>query len=38
MIRRIGIVALFIVLLFGLIAYSQYRSFPNHVSGFIEAD
>lgn len=38
MIRRISIVALVIALLIGLIAYSQFRSVPDRVSGFIEAD
>ncbi len=38
MIRRIGIVAIVVVLLIGLIAYSQVRPARNCVSGFIEAD
>ena len=37
MVRRIGIVGLVIVILLGLIAYSQFRPVPNRVSGFIEA-
>ena len=38
MIRRIGIVALVVVSLIGLIVYSQLRPVPDRVSGFIEAD
>jgi multidrug resistance efflux pump len=38
MIRRIGIVAIVVALLIGLIYYSQLRPAPNRVSGFIEAD
>ena len=38
MIRRIAVVVLFVMILVGLIAYSQYRPKPNRVSGFIEAD
>ena len=38
MIRRIGTVALVILILLGLIVYSQFRPVPNRVSGFIEAD
>ncbi len=38
MIRRIGIVTVVVLLLIGLIAYSQFRPTPNRVSGFIEAD
>lgn len=38
MIRRIGVVAIVVLLLIGLIAYSQYSAVPDRVSGFIEAD
>jgi HlyD family secretion protein len=38
MIRRIGIVAIVVALLVGLVYYSQSRPVPNRVSGFIEAD
>jgi multidrug resistance efflux pump len=38
MVRRVGIVVLVVILLIGLIAYSQFRPAANHVSGSIEAD
>ncbi len=38
MIQRVGIVVVVVVLLVGLIAYSQFRPAANHVSGSIEAD
>ncbi len=38
MIRRIAIVAIVIIAMIGLIAYSQFRFVPDRVSGFIEAD
>ncbi len=38
MVRRISIILAVILVLGGLIAYSQYRTQPNRVSGFIEAD
>ncbi len=38
MIRRIVSVAFVVVLLIGLIVYSQFRPMLNRVSGFIEAD
>jgi multidrug resistance efflux pump len=38
MIRRIGIVAIVVMVLIGLILYSQFRPTSNRVSGFIEAD
>ncbi len=36
--RRVGLVVLVLVLLIGVIIYSQYRPEPNRVSGFVEAD
>ena len=38
MIRRVAIVAFVVLLLIGLIVYSQIRAVPNQVSGIIEAD
>lgn len=38
MIRRLIVIVIAVLLLGGLIAYSQFRPQPNHVSGFIEAD
>lgn len=38
MVRRIPFILAVILVLGGLIAYSQYRTQPNRVSGFIEAD
>ena len=38
MIRRIAVAVVVILLLTGLIFYSQYRTVPDRVSGFIEAD
>ncbi len=38
MIRRIGIAVIAVIILIGLLAYSQVRHVPNRVSGFIEAD
>ncbi len=38
MIPRLLMILTVILLLTGLIAYSQFRPQPNHVSGFIEAD
>jgi multidrug resistance efflux pump len=38
MVQRLIVIAMVILLLTGLIAYSKLRPQPNHVSGFIEAD
>ncbi len=38
MIRRIAVITIVILVLGGLIAYSQFRPEPNRVSGFVEAD